>query len=402
MKAGVIGLGTEGIKSVITLREYNWEVYATDLNKDIDTSDISSDKHIQIELGKHDFNKLEKMDAVLLSPSLWNLPFAQKIKKTTKLLPDVLNSHRKLFTIGVTGTNGKTTTCHMIYEILNNAGLKVLLGGNAGGGFNGYNQLFLEADKNKDYDILLVEVCDMTTDYCDYCFDFDLIVLTNMGNDHMDSHGSMEGYKENLKKFFKNKSIIINEEYTFFKQNTKNTIIYPPVNYDLNCFGLFNKLNAGAAEAVAHELNIKEDIIKNTLTNFTPVEGRLKKYNYKDAEVYIGKSDNVDALKAILDEVDFQVVFIGTPRAYEDCRWEILEEIVKRKIPNLILFNGLENTIDTATSKLKTYQFQGKLDIASNIDEIIRLLDNYKNLSPIFIGGNGQETILKIQKRLDA
>ena len=48
---------------------------------------------------------------------------------------------------------------------------KVLLGGNAGGGFEGYTKVILEASK-REYDIILVEVCDMTLDFASHVFDF--------------------------------------------------------------------------------------------------------------------------------------------------------------------------------------------------------------------------------------
>ena len=72
---------------------------------------------------------------------------AKKIISEHKLLSDVLTTHKSILTIGVTGTNGKTTSCHMLRDILEKSGLKVLLGGNAGGGFDGYTKVILEAKK---------------------------------------------------------------------------------------------------------------------------------------------------------------------------------------------------------------------------------------------------------------
>ena len=241
MRAAIIGLGVEGKKALNSLLKYDWEVYATDLNVNINTDnlpislstvEISPQKdrisfnkdNLSIDLGFNDQEKINSCDAVVLSPSIWGSKIAEYYKSSGKLLCDVKSKHRDIFTIGVTGTNGKTTTVTMIKEILENAGKSVLVGGNAGGGFEGYYDLVLEADKNA-YDVLLVEVCDMTVGFCSYCFDFDLIALTNMGNDHMDVHGSMEGYKESLKSFFTNKTIFINENQLFkeeFKEVSKS------------------------------------------------------------------------------------------------------------------------------------------------------------------------------------
>lgn len=86
-------------------------------------------------------------------------------------------------------------------------GKKVLVGGNGCGGFSGYYDLILEAS-NDDYDILLVEVCDMTLDFCNYCFDFDMVGLTNIGNDHMDVHKTIANYKNTLVRFFEGKTVL--------------------------------------------------------------------------------------------------------------------------------------------------------------------------------------------------
>ena len=69
---------------------------------------------MDIELGHHNTVKIDSADAVVLSPSLWNTDMANKIIAENKLLSDVLTAHKSVFTIGITGTNGKTTTCYML------------------------------------------------------------------------------------------------------------------------------------------------------------------------------------------------------------------------------------------------------------------------------------------------
>lgn len=94
----------------------------------------------------------------------------------------------------------------MIKEILENAGLNVLIGGNAGGGFKGYTELILEASsESSNYDVMVVEVCDMTLDFCDQTFDFDVVVATNIGHDHLNFHKSIENYGKSVCKFLKGK-----------------------------------------------------------------------------------------------------------------------------------------------------------------------------------------------------
>ena len=424
MKAAVIGLGVEGKKATNSLLKHDWEVYATDLNININLDDLSislkgldtsllkdnvsfTRGKLSIDLGFNDQEKVDSCDAVVLSPSIWGSKLAEHYKNSGKLLCDVKTDHRNMFTIGVTGTNGKTTTVTMIKEILENAGKKVLVGGNAGGGFEGYYDLILEANPN-EYDVLLVEVCDMTVGFCSHCFDFDLIALTNMGNDHMNVHGSMEGYKNSLKGFFKDKTIFINENQEFkeeFKEVSKLAIEYDETNYDLNLFGRFNKLNAGLSETIAKYIDentfeIDENIIKNTLEKFEPVKGRLEVLKLNDCEIYIGKSDNSDAIKPLLEEVDFTAIFVGTPRHNENHRFDILNEVVDANPEAIILFPGLEDTLDQAKFRLNSLDYDGRVEIANNLDEIIAFVAEFSHDPAILIGGNGQETIIKIQDRL--
>ena len=217
MRAAVIGLGVEGKKAVNSLLKHGWDVYATDLNMNVDLDgldlpylsmnliedsqsvSIVGDR-ITVDLGFSNSYAIEECDAIAISPSMFGGAFANRLLESNELLCDVVCGHRDLFTIGITGTNGKTTTVHMLKSILEDAGRKVLVGGNGGGGFSGYYDLILEANEG-DYDILLVEVCDMTLDFANYCFDFDMVGLTNIGNDHMDVHKTIANYKDSLVRY---------------------------------------------------------------------------------------------------------------------------------------------------------------------------------------------------------
>ena len=119
-----------------------------------------------------------------------------------------------------------------------------------------------------------------------------------------------------------------------------------------------------------------------------------------DCEIYIGKSDNSDAIKSILDEVDFTAVFVGTPRHNENHRLDILNEVVDANPEVIVLFPGLEDTLDQAKFRLNSLDYKGRVEIANNLDEIIALIAEFSHDSAILIGGNGQENIIKIQDRL--
>ncbi len=419
MKAAVIGLGVEGKKAVNSLLKHGWEVYATDLNINVDLDGLDLPmlsmnmmdgeqtisivgENITVDLGFTNPYAIEQCDAIAMSPSMFGGTFAERLLENGDLLSDVLIKHKDIFTIGITGTNGKTTTVHMIKSILENAGKKVLVGGNGGGGFSGYYDLILEAN-NGDYDILLVEVCDMTLDFCRYTFDFDMIGLTNIGNDHMNVHKTIANYKNSLVRFFEGKLIFtaFNQDFNSdFKESADKTISYFEYQDDLQLFGKFNLLNAGLATAIARELKIPKDIIKDTLSNFKAVEGRLDVYKINDAHVYVGKTDNSDALASILSERDFYALFIGTPRHNETHRLDILDVAVKYNPEVIVLFPGLDDTLDLAIYRLNSLGFMGNIITVNSLDQIIELVAEYSHEDAILIGGNGQDIIIDIQERI--
>ena len=419
MKAAVIGLGVEGKKAVNSLLKHGWEVYATDLNIDVDLNGLDLPmlsmnllddeqtvsivgENITLDLGFTNPYAIEQCDAIAISPSMYGGPFATKLLQNGELLSDVIDNHKKIFTIGITGTNGKTTTVHIIKSILENAGKKVLVGGNGGGGFSGYYDLILEASGG-DYDILLVEVCDMTLDFCKYCFDFDMIGLTNIGNDHMDVHKTIANYKNSLVRFFSDTLIFtaFNQDFNSdFKESASKTIPYFEYQDDLQLFGKFNLLNAGLATAIARELKVPKDVIRDTLANFKAVEGRLDVYKINDAYVYVGKTDNSDALASVLKEKNFYAVFIGTPRHNEIHRLDILDVAVEYNPEVIVLFPGLDDTLDMAIYRLNSLGYMGNIITVNSLDEIIELVAEYSHEDAILIGGNGQDIIIDIQERI--
>lgn len=419
MRAAVIGLGVEGKKAVNSLLKHGWDVYATDLNINVDLDGLDLPNlsmnliedsqsvsivgdRITVDLGFSNSYAIEECDAIAISPSMFGGAFANRLLESNDLLSDVVCGHRDLFTIGITGTNGKTTTVHMLKSILEDAGRKVLVGGNGGGGFSGYYDLILEANEG-DYDILLVEVCDMTLDFANNCFDFDMVGLTNIGNDHMDVHKTIANYKDSLVRFFSSKTIFTayNQDFNSdFKESASQTIPYFVYQDELKLFGKFNMLNAGLAAAIAKELKVPKDIIRQSLANFNAVEGRLDVYKINDADVYVGKTDNSDALASILAERNFYALFIGTPRHHEEHRLDILDVAVKYNPEVIVLFPGLDDTLDIAIYRLNSLGYMGNIITVNTLDQIIELVAEYSHEDAILIGGNGQETIIEIQERI--
>ena len=403
MNISVVGLGVEGQQATLSLLYRGHDVYSSDINRKIDLSLLNErlsedlrDK-LDLEIGSHNLDKIYKSDAVAVSPSLFNKKISKDIIDRNIFISDVFNNHKEITTIAVTGTNGKTTTSHMIYDMLVNNGHKVVIGGNGGGGFKGYIDLLLEANTD-DYEFMVIEVCDMTLEFCKYVFDIDLIVVTNIGYDHMDVHGSIEHYTQEVIDFIGDKACILNkndENLQIVAANTENAIFFDEYPEKINLFGKFNLQNAHAAYQAGKILNINDEIIKHSLKTFKTVEGRTLKINYRNKEIVIGKTDNVDALKAVLDEEHFNTLIIGTPRKNETCRYNILDYISKYKADRLIIFPGLEDTTYDYVEYLNKLNYTRDVMVIKNICDIIRYLNTQEH-GKIFIGGNGQSKITEI------
>lgn len=405
MHISVVGLGVEGQQATISLLKRGYDVYSSDINRNInlhllDKASID-DELLDLEIGSHNLDKIYKSDAVSVSPSLFNKEIAHNIIDRGLFISDIFTKHKDIKTIAVTGTNGKTTTSHMIYQILSDAGYDVVLGGNGGGGFSGYNDLLLRANED-EYDYMVIEVCDMTLDFCNYVFDIDLVVVTNIGFDHMDVHHSLEHYTEEVGCFIEDKVAVLNsnDDNLLKLENTgSKTLFFDSYDGELNLFGKFNLQNAEAARIACCELGISDTRIIKSLESFTSVEGRTVKLDYGSNEIVSGKTDNVDALRAVMDEERFDTVIIGTPRKHETCRFNILDYIKKYSPDTLIIFPGLDDTTYDYVQYLNKLGYDKDLRVIKNIEDIIKFIETLHD-KKIFIGGNGQSKITLITSKL--
>jgi len=230
-----------------------------------------------------------------------------------------------------------------------------------------------------------------------------MVGLTNIGNDHMDVHKTIANYKDSLVRFFEGKTIFtaFNQDFNSdFRDSASKAIPYFEYQDELQLFGKFNLLNAGLATAIARELKISKDLIRETLADFKAVQGRLDVYKINDADVYVGKTDNSDALASILAEKNFYALFIGTPRHNEVHRLDILDVAVNYNPEVIVLFPGLDDTLDLAIYRLNSLGYMGNIITVNTLDQIIELVAEYSHEDAILIGGNGQETIIEIQERI--
>ena len=212
-------------------------------------------------------------------------------------------------TIGVTGSNGKTTTTTMIYELLKAMNKSVVLGGNIG------FPLSEVVGNLKSGDILLLEISDhQLINFKD--FKTNISVLTNICPTHLDFHGSYENYKIAKKRIFNNHSasdlaiinytnvdsmeitndimtskVYFNNDKTYVKDNAiyvNNEII---INLDdIKVKGMHNYENIMAALLVINEFGIDKEVVYKFLNSFKGVEHRIEFVCEKDGVNYYNDS----------------------------------------------------------------------------------------------------------------
>ncbi len=302
----IIGAAKSGISVAKLLANRNNEITITDLN-DIDeyNKQLLKSLNIKIVITNNQVDLLNKdWDLIIKNPAI--MYTSNIVKRCKELNLHVENEMEVAYhflpkdvkIIGVTGSNGKTTTCTILYKILKNAGLSVVLGGNIG------TPLSELVPTIKAKDIILLEISDHQL--CDL-FDFktDISILTNICPTHLDYHGTYEHYKMTKRKIFNNHTsndyAIINKESLdalevssyipskkyYFSSKTKadsyynNGFIY--LNNELyldtkniKLKGIHNYENIMASLLVCNILHIKKDVIVDFLKSFNGVEHRLE------------------------------------------------------------------------------------------------------------------------------
>ncbi len=341
-KVFVLGMGKSGV-SVAKLLASDNEVLITDIKCDdynlikelenLGVSVVITQNQSEVFDSSFDYvikNPGIKLDhPVVIRANKLNIPVITELEVGYMYLP-------KVKIIGITGSNGKTTTTTLIYEMLKAASLPVHLAGNIG------IPLCSIIDKVKDGDILVIEVSSHQLVNLDK-FKCDISVLTNLSEVHLDHFGTYDNYKRAKMKIFNNQTdkdlAVLNKndaevvkltenipahKVYFSSESSDNADIYfngrgivyndiEVVNVsDIRVKGVHNYENIMAAMLVAFEFGITMEVIREVLDNFAGVPHRLEFVTrihgrdfYNDS-----KATNVNSTITALKSFDNNVVLI--------------------------------------------------------------------------------------------
>ncbi len=278
----------------------------------------------------------------------------QKLKNYYHLVQAILANlwygypSRKIKVIGVTGTNGKTTTVQMITKILEEAGNKVAMTSTINFRFNGIEKInktkfttlsaftvqkFISEAVLSHHDYVVLETSSHSLDqYRVWGVKYDTAIITNVTREHLDYHKTMEKYRQAKKLLFKKaKNIVVNldmkkpEEFlqdtdkkiiTYSLKNNqadilaknietgidKSSFIIKNQEISLNLMGNFNIENALAAISVGTLENINLKICAKALEKIKGVPGRMESVaNNKGLNIIIDYAVTPDSLEKLYE-----------------------------------------------------------------------------------------------------
>ena len=184
-KIDVLGAGESGTGSAILAKCKGMDVFLSDIGDIAPMYQALLDQHhIAWESGQHTLHRIMDADEVIKSPGIpLTTPIVQQlIEQRTPVLSEIEFAARytNAKMICITGSNGKTTTTSLIFDVLRRAGLDVGLAGNIG------NSLALQVAK-EDHAYYVIELSSFQLDNC-YDFKADIAILLNITPDHLDRY----------------------------------------------------------------------------------------------------------------------------------------------------------------------------------------------------------------------
>lgn len=355
----VLGAGESGSGAAILAKEKGFDVFVSDCGTISEPYRALLDQNgVAWEDGQHTEALILNAEEVVKSPGIpLNAPLIQKLQaQGTPIISEIEFAARytKAKMICITGSNGKTTTTSLIYYILQRAGLDVGLAGNIG------NSLALQV-AHEDHAYYVIELSSFQLDNM-YDFKADIAILLNITPDHLDRYDfKFQNYIDAKFRITRNQTAddafiywaedpIIDKE---MKKLQLGATLYPygftqpnplPVSEEeLALKGRHNVLNSMAATIAANVLNIKKDVIRESLMTFQGVAHRLQYVATVRGVKWINdsKATNVNSCWYALESMTTPTVLIlgGKDKGND---YSEIDDLVREKCHTLV-FMGLHN-----------------------------------------------------------
>ena len=377
-KIVVLGAGESGTGAAILAKEKGMDVFVSDMGAIAPMYQALLDQHhIAWEAGKHTPERILDADEVIKSPGIpLTAPLVKQLtEQGTPILSEIEFAARYTDAkmICITGSNGKTTTTSLIFDMLRRAGLNVGLAGNIG------NSLALQVAQ-EDHDYYVIELSSFQLDNC-YDFKADIAILLNITPDHLDRYDhQFQNYVDAKFRITRNQTSkdafiywsedpVINREIARiqpqatlypFGSNEQN-VAYTDGSHlivaskpdvaplrvpldELSLKGKHNRLNSMAAGLAAQILNIHNDVIRESLQQFAGVDHRLQYVATVRGVRFINdsKATNVNSCWYALESMTTPTVLVlgGTDKGND---YSEIDELVKTKCHTLV-FMGKDNS----------------------------------------------------------
>ena len=377
-KIVVLGAGESGTGAAILAKEKGMDVFVSDMGAIAPMYQALLDQHhIAWEAGKHTPERILDADEVIKSPGIpLTAPLVKQLtEQGTPILSEIEFAARYTDAkmICITGSNGKTTTTSLIFDMLRRAGLNVGLAGNIG------NSLALQVAQ-EDHDYYVIELSSFQLDNC-YDFKADIAILLNITPDHLDRYDhQFQNYVDAKFRITRNQTSkdafiywsedpVINREIARiqpqatlypFGSNEQN-VAYTDGSHlivankpdvaplrmpldKLSLKGKHNRLNSMAAGLAAQILNIHNDVIRESLQQFAGVDHRLQYVATVRGVRFINdsKATNVNSCWYALESMTTPTVLVlgGTDKGND---YSEIDELVKTKCHTLV-FMGKDNS----------------------------------------------------------
>ena len=326
----ILGMARSGYEAAKLLSKYNNKILVTD-KQEQDIEHVKELETLGVEVVITDTPAEllnEKYDVVVKNPGInpnheivnkakeLGIPVVTEIEVAYYFKPDSVK------VVAITGSNGKTTTTTLTYDILKKANLPVRLGGNIG-----YPVCSL-LEKTKENDIWVLEISGQQL-HDIINFKPDISVLTNLSEVHLDYFGDYEKYKYSKCRIFENHNenniAILNQDNSdvleetkcilskkiYFSSKTKsdlyivdNSIYYYDEKIidinDMHIKGNHNYENAMCAIAVAKEFDVPNECIFDILSTFNGVEHRIEFVKHVDGVDYYNDSKATNVKSTII------------------------------------------------------------------------------------------------------